>query len=514
VPDHPRKGMKRYAIVALAATLGVTTLPLVVVSGVESALGFRSLLLALPLGAALSCSAALIGSRLWMRFGAASELVFADLMIWGFVKRVRSEKFVDDMRQLLRGSSRFCRGSDVDPERQIRLLQRLANALEATDAYTHGHTRRVAHHACRIAQAMKLPPEEIEMIRTAAAVHDVGKIYVPYELLTKSDRLTDDEFELLRAHASRGAALVAEVGNPVLTALVRHHHERLDGKGYPDGLSGEQIPLGARIIAVADTFDAITSNRSYRAAARHERALEILRNVSGSQLDPAVVEAFVTYYSGRDSIAWWASATTVPQRLVVRVLSLVHSAGGSGLAGTAAAGAAMLVTSAAVGLGAVPHSLALDAAPSDGSRLVASSTSEPRSERAIPSTIPSGTGDRLSLVASKSPRASSEVRHANDRTSGPVGDAAASGADASGGTGDEEPSGATGADEPSEGSGSDNRSPPTADGAPSSPVNELLDEATDVADGATDAVDGVEAGVEQTVDETVESVTEIVPQLP
>ena len=125
----------------------------------------------------------------------------------------------------------------------------------------------------------------------------------------------------------------AGIGDPVITAMIRHHHERLDGRGYPDGLAGEEIPLGARIIAVADTFDAITSNRTYRRAARHKRALDVLAGEAGKQLDADAVAAFRGYYRGRRTVAWSAFAVAAPQRF----LSWLGSA--SPTIGASAAGA-------------------------------------------------------------------------------------------------------------------------------------------------------------------------------
>ena len=135
----------------------------------------------------------------------------------------------------------------------------------------------MTRHAYMIARGMGLPPAEIARIRTAAALHDVGKLDTPREVLNKPGRLSDEEFALIQRHPVDGAAMVAELGDDEVTAIVRHHHERLDGGGYPDGLEGSEIPLGARIIAVADTFDALTSTRPYRPGCRHKKALDILR---------------------------------------------------------------------------------------------------------------------------------------------------------------------------------------------------------------------------------------------
>jgi hypothetical protein len=196
------------------------------------------------------------------------------------------------------------------------LLTTLSGLLQARDRQTHGHGQRVARHAGRIARAMHLSPVEIAKIRTAAVVHDVGKLHTPREILNNPGRLTDTEFAVIMRHPAEGAYMLADVGDPEIAAMVRHHHERLDGHGYPDGLSGSEIPLGARIIAVADTFDAITSSRAYKSAGTQKKALEILTKEGGSQLDTAAVAAFVGGYSSRRSVAWWALASTIPQRIL------------------------------------------------------------------------------------------------------------------------------------------------------------------------------------------------------
>ena len=136
---------------------------------------------------------------------------------------------------------------------------------------------------------MRLSPDDVAKVRTAAALHDVGKLHTPREILNKPGRLTDAEFALVQRHPGDGADMLRGIEEPEITAMVRHHHERLDGAGYPAGLTGQEIPVGARIIAVADTFDAITSSRPYRKAANHKRALDVLSREAGSQLDGAAV---------------------------------------------------------------------------------------------------------------------------------------------------------------------------------------------------------------------------------
>jgi HD-GYP domain-containing protein (c-di-GMP phosphodiesterase class II) len=170
----------------------------------------------------------------------------------------------------------------------------LVRAVEAKDVYTRGHTQRVSEMAMRLGQELKLPHEQLRVLARAAMLHDIGKIGVPDSILTKPGPLSEEEFEVIKQHPGRGhdiikdvRSLQAEVGG------VRHHHERWDGAGYPDGLSGETIPLEARIIAVADVFDALTSPRPYRGAWTRSRALAQIRQQSGQHFDPRCVDALV-----------------------------------------------------------------------------------------------------------------------------------------------------------------------------------------------------------------------------
>jgi HD-GYP domain-containing protein (c-di-GMP phosphodiesterase class II) len=133
---------------------------------------------------------------------------------------------------------------------------------------------------------MGLPREQVAKIRAAGAIHDVGKIKTPIEVLHKEGRLTPEEYAVVKDHPSDGAEMVAALDDPELTAMVRHHHERLDGAGYPDGLRGDAIPLGARILAVADTFDAVCSARPYRHARSHRDALAVLAAARGLSWTP------------------------------------------------------------------------------------------------------------------------------------------------------------------------------------------------------------------------------------
>jgi HD-GYP domain-containing protein (c-di-GMP phosphodiesterase class II) len=170
----------------------------------------------------------------------------------------------------------------------------LANALEAKDPYTRGHSQRVGAWSRRLAAALDLPADEVDSVTQAGLLHDIGKIGVPEAVLRKRGQLERDEWTLLRNHPVIGAQIVAPFEFLAAGALViRHHHERWDGSGYPDGLIGRAIPLGARIVAAADVFDALISERPYRAALAHDAALAYLAGEAGRTLDADVVHALV-----------------------------------------------------------------------------------------------------------------------------------------------------------------------------------------------------------------------------
>jgi putative nucleotidyltransferase with HDIG domain len=170
----------------------------------------------------------------------------------------------------------------------------LANALEAKDPYTRGHSERVGALAGRLATTLAMPGEDADTIAQAGLLHDIGKIGVPEAVLRKRGPLADDEWEMMRRHPITGAQIVAPFEFFAAGALaIRHHHERCDGSGYPDGLVGAAIPAGARVVAVADVFDALTSDRPYRRALTAPHALELIVRQAGITLDADVVAALV-----------------------------------------------------------------------------------------------------------------------------------------------------------------------------------------------------------------------------
>lgn len=178
-------------------------------------------------------------------------------------------------------------------ENYLNTVEALVQALEAKDTYTSGHSARVGKLAVAIAEGLEMSEDKIESLKYAAVLHDVGKIGVSEIILNKEGKLLDSEWEAIRGHSVIGQTIIKgikfmfDIGH-----VVRHHHERYDGNGYPDRIKGIEIPLESRIIAVADTYDAITSDRSYRKGSTHDEAIAELKRVAGSQLDPELVEIF------------------------------------------------------------------------------------------------------------------------------------------------------------------------------------------------------------------------------
>jgi diguanylate cyclase (GGDEF)-like protein/putative nucleotidyltransferase with HDIG domain len=181
--------------------------------------------------------------------------------------------------------------SGPDRAARFRAAASLARAVDARDVYTGSHSQRVADLAARTARRLGLPEEEVELTRLAASLHDLGKLAIPEEILRKPGPLTDPERMVLERHPQIGFRMLESLGVDPVADWVLHHHERWDGSGYPDGLPGDEIPLGARIIFVADAYDAMTSERVYRRRVAPGQAIAELRRCAGSQFDPDIVNA-------------------------------------------------------------------------------------------------------------------------------------------------------------------------------------------------------------------------------
>ena len=175
-----------------------------------------------------------------------------------------------------------------------KTIKLIASALDAKDPYTHGHSLRVTMYSLILAKSLNLDDTTLEEIETAGLLHDIGKIGIPQKILCKPDKLTDEEYELMKSHPARAEKMLMGIKKlTVVSNWLRCHHERWDGKGYPYGLKGEEIPISGRIIALADTYDAMTSTRSYRKALDHEVAIEEIKRCAGTQFDPVLADLFV-----------------------------------------------------------------------------------------------------------------------------------------------------------------------------------------------------------------------------
>jgi diguanylate cyclase (GGDEF)-like protein/putative nucleotidyltransferase with HDIG domain len=185
--------------------------------------------------------------------------------------------------------------SGIDTRRdRLSAVYALVSAVEARDPYTYGHSKKVNTYAVALAEAVGLSPDEVSKLSTAALLHDIGKIGIPDNVLNKKGKLNGENWEAIKTHPKLGANIVSNIPNLVpCVSSILHHHERWDGSGYPEGLKGEEIPLGARILAIADSFEAMTSARPYRSALSLEEVVKELRRGAGIQFDPKLVEVFI-----------------------------------------------------------------------------------------------------------------------------------------------------------------------------------------------------------------------------
>ena len=197
------------------------------------------------------------------------------------------ERFVEDLK----------RAADENRALFMGSIQMLAGAVDEKDPYTRGHSDRVTRYSLMIAKEMNLPGSFMEILQISAQLHDVGKIGIEDHILKKPGALTEEEFEVMKTHTTKGANILRPVTQLAeMLPGIELHHEALDGRGYPYGLMGDQIPLLARVIAVADTFDALTTNRPYQQAHSPDQALQIIKNLAGKRLDPAAVAALLSVY--------------------------------------------------------------------------------------------------------------------------------------------------------------------------------------------------------------------------
>ena len=210
------------------------------------------------------------------------------LLIESGLKSVTQMRIINDINEKLETAYADLKNAYKGTMESLRL------AVDAKDSYTKNHSDRVSYYSVLIAKGLNLSLEEIELIRNGGLFHDIGKIGIPDAILQKAGKLTDEEYHDIKNHPSIGEHILqpAKIFNDIIP-MVKHHHERFDGRGYPLGLSGENIPLYARIVCIADAFDAMTSDRSYRPRFTLFKALEELEKCKGTQFDPTLVDVFV-----------------------------------------------------------------------------------------------------------------------------------------------------------------------------------------------------------------------------
>jgi putative nucleotidyltransferase with HDIG domain len=349
---EPYAGVRRLLGLAMVATLAVVVLPVVVVSGLLALMNPNPhTLVGALVGVSVSILVTITGAKLWSRRPQSAAIAFSDLMLWQWVRRWRAERKLEEGARLL-GLDRSWQPAGeirIAPDEQLRVLKDLTAALETKDPYTLGHSRRVERYCYLTAAVLGLQANDIENVRKAAALHDIGKICVPDRILRKGGRLSPEEQQMIQEHAVVGALMVSSVGNADVIAAVRHHHEHWNGTGYPDGLVASDIPLFARIIAVADAYDAIRSTRPYRAGSSRQEAVEELRANANIQFDRDVVEAFIAALPTRLAVtAGLLALFADPTKLFRGLVGWFRRLGaGSITPAVGAAGAAVMITTSA-----------------------------------------------------------------------------------------------------------------------------------------------------------------------
>jgi putative nucleotidyltransferase with HDIG domain len=243
--------------------------------------------------------------------------------------RTGSSDEVDALTDTFNGLMSSLQAAEAQNElAYLGVIKALAAALDARDQYTAGHSERVSALSVAIGERLGLPPEELEVLRLGALLHDIGKIGIRDKVLTKAGPLTREEIEIVKSHPTVGAHILRQV--PVLSAhipIVELHHEQPDGRGYPYGMVGDAIPLHARIVRVADAFDAMTSARAYRPAQSPVYALDELRKYRGSQFDPAVVDAFLDAWAAGPPAGVWPAQAGLESRRPAALLNLERASG-------------------------------------------------------------------------------------------------------------------------------------------------------------------------------------------
>lgn len=288
---------KRSLWLSLVATFSVAVVPTFSAFAVlVFSQGDPYVLAAVIVSIVLTAGAVIGGAALWAAQPESEGISFADLMLWNWVRHHNAERTLVESTSVL-GFDRTGRRvgpSSAEPHEQLRAMRAIASALDAQSSYTLGHSRRVEAHARKVGAALDLEPSIVEELALAAALHDLGNVAVPDAILRKAGELTSGERVEIERHALLGAEMAELTGSDAIVAGIRHHHEHWEGSGYPNGIAGTQIPLYARVIAIAEAYDAMTSARAYRHGFGTRDAIGILRAEAGGQFDPELVEVFVS----------------------------------------------------------------------------------------------------------------------------------------------------------------------------------------------------------------------------
>lgn len=203
-------------------------------------------------------------------------------------------KSVEQMNMIKQINEELADSKELLEKSYLESIEVLRRTVEVKDVYTRGHSDRVSEYSLLIGEKLNLPPEQMKTLKIGALFHDIGKIGIPDAILLKTDKLTDDEYSEIKNHPAIGAHILSNASIFAdIIPIVKHHHERYDGKGYPARLAGEDIPYLARIVAVADTFDAMTSRRSYRQALDFDYTMNEIERCKGTQFDPAIADIFL-----------------------------------------------------------------------------------------------------------------------------------------------------------------------------------------------------------------------------
>ncbi len=203
-------------------------------------------------------------------------------------------KSVEQMNMIKQINEELADSKELLEKSYLESIEVLRKTVEVKDVYTRGHSDRVSEYSLLIGEKLNLPPEQMKTLKIGALFHDIGKIGIPDAILLKTDKLTDDEYSEIKNHPAIGAHILSNASIFAdIIPIVKHHHERYDGKGYPARLAGEDIPYLARIVAVADTFDAMTSRRSYRQALDFDYTTNEIERCKGTQFDPAIADVFL-----------------------------------------------------------------------------------------------------------------------------------------------------------------------------------------------------------------------------